>query len=396
MGQPIRDRLIVRAEMSADENGVGNVYINGPICQWALPDIFNETDASTLRRALSSVADAKTLNVYIDSPGGYLDEGMTMMREIAEHKATTKHAFLMKCASAATLPALACDRVSIYEGGEYMIHNPRACIEGTPKEIINYGEGLLKRAGSIAKMYCKKAKRKSEAEVQQMMDDETWMTPDDAVEMGFADDIIPIVPTSGGVMMCADRDIGYYERMAQLFGYHHMPERLMCAKGKAKTSSLFDTGIDAPNSGALSNNNQNGKEGRKIMTYEELKKEAPELFERVYSEGVMAERSRMQALDEMRDDDDDEFAKACAQIIDDAKYGENPETAEKAAMRILNMRRENKKKMQGNRSGYMEKRREETMQMKGVRGGASTDNDAAQSDADEIKAFAEMMKGYAR
>ena len=381
-----RDRLTIRAQMSADESGVGNVYINGPICAWAWPE-FNETDVSMLRKALSDVGDATTLNVYIDSPGGYLDEGMSMMREIAEHPAATKHAFLMECASAATLPALACDRVSIYEGGEYMIHNPRACVEGTPDAIINYGEGLKKRAQSIASMYCKRSKRKSEAEIQQMMDKETWMTPDEAVEMGFADDVIPIVPSSG-VMMCAEHDGDYHARMASHFGYRHMPERLMCARGKAQTSALFENGKDAPHSGAVSNTNQNGKEGRN-MTYEELKKDAPELFNQIYSEGMMAERSRMQALDELRDED-------CAQIIDEAKYGENPEPAEKVAMRILRMRKENRQNAESNRDGYMNKRRKETASMTDVRGGASVDNDAAQSDADEIKAFAEMMKGFAR
>ena len=385
-----RDRLTVRAQMSADENGVGNVYINGPICSWAWPE-FNETDVSMLRSALAEVGDATTLNVYIDSPGGYLDEGMSMMREIAEHPAAKKHAFLMECASAATLPALACDRVSIYEGGEFMIHNPSACVEGTPDEIINYGEGLKKRAQSIAGMYCKRSKRKSEAEIQQMMDKETWMSPDEAVEMGFADDVIPIVPTGSGVMMCAGHDGDYHARMAAHFGYRNTPERLMRAAGNAQTSAQFETGKYAPHSGAVSNNNHDGKEGRN-MTYEELKKDEPELYQQIYSEGVQAERARMQALDEMREPDDEEGAK----IIDEAKYGDQVMTAEQAAVRILRAHRENRQQMQEGRSGYMQQRRKETAQMNDVRGGASADNDAAKSDADEINAFAEMMKGFAR
>ena len=141
------EALTIRAEMSADDNSVGNVYINGPITFWAW-DGFNETDAVGVRKALKAVEDAKVLNVFIDSPGGYLDEAMTMMREISEHKAETKNAYLMECASAATLLALPCHHVAIYEGGEVMIHNPRAHVSGTPKEIINAGEGLQKRADS--------------------------------------------------------------------------------------------------------------------------------------------------------------------------------------------------------------------------------------------------------
>ena len=128
------------------------------------------------------------------------------------------------------------------------------------------------------------------------------------------------------------------------------------------------------------------------MTYEELKKDEPELYQQIYSEGVQAERARMQALDEMREPDDEEGAK----IIDEAKYGDQVMTAEQAAVRILRAHRENRQQMQEGRSGYMQRRRKETAQMNDVRGGSSADNDAAKSDADEINAFAEMMKGFAR
>ena len=75
--------------MSADDAKVGNVYISGPITSWAWEEL-NETSGKQVQRALDSVKDAETLNIYIDSPGGYLDEGMTMMRLLKEHAAKEK------------------------------------------------------------------------------------------------------------------------------------------------------------------------------------------------------------------------------------------------------------------------------------------------------------------
>ncbi len=105
------EKLTVRAQMSAEDESVGNVFISGPITSWAWDD-FNETDSLQVRRELEKVADAQTLNLFIDSPGGYLDEGMTMMRLIKEHKAAKKHAYCMECASAATLLCIPCDTVT--------------------------------------------------------------------------------------------------------------------------------------------------------------------------------------------------------------------------------------------------------------------------------------------
>ena len=74
-----RPKLFFEARMSADDAKVGNVYISGPITSWAWEEL-NETSGKQVQRALDSVKDAETLNIYIDGPGGYLDEGMTMMR----------------------------------------------------------------------------------------------------------------------------------------------------------------------------------------------------------------------------------------------------------------------------------------------------------------------------
>lgn len=383
--------LIIRAEMSADEEGIGDIYIKGPIVAYAWPEYYNETDAFSVRKALAGVDDAKVLNIHIDSPGGYLDEAMTIMSEISEHGATQKNAYIMECASAATLLTLPCNNVYIYEGGEVMIHNPRGGAYGTPKQIINYGEGLQKRADSVASLYAKRMGKPVE-DIQSMMDAETWMTPQEAVDNGFAHEIIPVVAGSG-VMMCAGDD-GHRAMMGKLFGYRNCPKRdNACHMAKTQTSALF-TGNNAPTSGAQSNNDEGKDDDQMPTSIDELRKQSPDLYNQVMALGAEQERARLRELDEIaKSIDGDEGA----QMIHDAKYGETPRTAQDVAVEILksgSMRKATAQPKANPGQSYLQKRKAETAQMQDVKGGASADNDPGADDDADIDAFAEMSNQH--
>ena len=364
------EKLTFRAQMSADEANVGNVYISGPITSWAWDD-FNETDSMQVRRELEKVADAQTLNIYIDSPGGYLDEGMTMMRLIKEHKASRKNAYCMECASAATLLCIPCDTVTAYEGGEFLFHMPRGGMSGTPKEIISYGEGLQKRAQSVAELYSARMPGKTVEDILAMMEDETWMTPREAMECGFVNAIEKIAPENGATMS-ERRTPEDEELLARLIGYK--PRR-----AKPTTSEL-KKGENAPTSGAMRNKN---KEEKGHMTLEELKKDAPELVEEIMQagrdEGILQERARMKALDAIGDEDS-------RAIIEEAKYGDTPMTAPEAAMAILTQMRGKPKNEEKKSESYMAIRHRETAQMNRVEAGAAEDNDEK-----DVRAMAQEM-----
>ena len=320
---------------------------------------------------LEKVADAQTLNIYIDSPGGYLDEGMTMMRLIKEHKASRKNAYCMECASAATLLCIPCDTVTAYEGGEFLFHMPRGGMSGTPKEIISYGEGLQKRAQSVAELYSARMPGKTVEDILAMMEDETWMTPREAMECGFVNAIEKIAPESGATMS-ERRTPEDEELLARLIGYK--PRR-----AKPTTTEL-KKGENAPTSGAMRNKN---KEEKGHMTLEELKKDAPELVEEIMQagrdEGILKERARMKALDAIGDEDS-------RAIIEEAKYGDKPMTAPEAAMAILTQMRGKPKSEEKKSESYMAIRHRETAQMNRVEAGAAEDNDEK-----DVRAMAQEM-----
>ena len=375
------EKLTVRARMSAEDASVGNVTISGPITSWAWED-YNETDSTQVRRELEKVADAKTLNIYIDSPGGYLDEGMTMMRLIKEHKAERKNAYCMECASAATLLCIPCDTVTAYEGAEFLFHMPRGGISGTPEELTRYAEGLQKRARSVAELYSARMPGKTVDEILQMMKEETWMTPQEALSCGFVNAIEPIAPQSG-ITMSAARTEQDEALLARLIGYK---PRMQAQKGGQDTRKA---GESAPTGGAISKTNS--KEGKQ-MTLEELKRDAPEVYEQIMQagreEGILQERARMKALDAIGDEES-------RAIIEEAKYGEHPMTAPEAAMAILTQMRGKPRSEAARDESYLSKRREETAQMKRVEAGAAQDNDEGDEDIRAMaQAMAKAQSGY--
>ena len=125
---------------------------------------------------------------------------------------------------------------------------------------------------------------------------------------------------------------------------------------------------------------------------EELKKESPELYQQIFNagrmEGERTERARMQALDDL-------YSEEHAEMINAAKYGENPGTAESVAVQILMAQRNSKNQQKDAGQAYLEKRKNEAGQMKKVEGGAAQDNNPEADDDKEIEAFAKMASQYA-
>lgn len=93
-------------------------------------------------------------------------------------------------ASAASVIAMAGDVVRITPVGQIMIHN--AYIQGASGDYrdMNHMSGVLKNVNlTLANAYRLKT-GKSEGELLSMLDDETWLTPEQALRHGFVDEIL--------------------------------------------------------------------------------------------------------------------------------------------------------------------------------------------------------------
>ena len=161
------------------------------------PDLFDMlfgidgADKTGLVAQIRAIGN-RDLIVWIDSPGGDLIAGAGIYTALCEHREKTGRTVTVKvisAMSAAHMISMAGDKVLYSPVGIGMMHNPSTEVQGDVKDLEKAIDVLDKCKDIIVTAYCRKT-GKSAAEISEMMDRETWMTAEEAVEMGFADGIL--------------------------------------------------------------------------------------------------------------------------------------------------------------------------------------------------------------
>jgi ATP-dependent protease ClpP protease subunit len=165
-----------------NDGGEASLYIYDVI------DSYWGVSALGVIDALAQAGDAKTLNVYINSPGGDVFEGRAIMAALGRFQGKTVAHIDSLCASAATSIALACNEVRMADGAFFMIHNASGMVWGDKSAMRETADLLERVEGSIVNDYTAKT-GKDEEQVRAWMDAETWFTAAEAKAEGFVDSI---------------------------------------------------------------------------------------------------------------------------------------------------------------------------------------------------------------
>jgi ATP-dependent Clp protease protease subunit len=144
--------------------------------------------AKQFKKDLDALGDIKTLNIYINSPGGGVFDGMAIYNILKRHKAYKTVYVDGLAASIASVIALAGDKVIIPSNAFFMIHRCWAITWGNKNDMFKMAEELEKIDEGIINVYQAKTGL-SRPEIEQLMDEETWMTGEEAKEYGFADEV---------------------------------------------------------------------------------------------------------------------------------------------------------------------------------------------------------------
>jgi ATP-dependent Clp protease protease subunit len=140
--------------------------------------------------ALTLAADADTLHIRINSPGGDVFESRAIIEAIKRFKGKTIAHIDSLAASAATSIALAADEVESSDGGVFMIHNASAMAWGDKSDLRETANLLEKVEGVIAAEYVAESGQKL-SQIIEWMDAETWFTAQEAIDAGFVDRLAP-------------------------------------------------------------------------------------------------------------------------------------------------------------------------------------------------------------
>lgn len=143
--------------------------------------------AKSFQKELSELK-ASQIDLHINSPGGEVFDGIAIYNLLKQHPAEITTYIDGIAASIASVIALAGDKVYMAENAQYMLHNPFGLVMGDSADMRKMADVLDKIRGSMANTYMTKS-GKTEQDINALMDSESWLNAQEALDAGFVDEI---------------------------------------------------------------------------------------------------------------------------------------------------------------------------------------------------------------
>ena len=168
-----------------EDTGSRTLVLNGQISDetW----FGDEVTPGLFREELQSCEG--DITVWINSPGGDVFAAAQIYNMLMEYPGNVDVRIDGIAASAASVVAMAGNKVSMSPVAMMMIHNPMTVAMGDKKVMQQAIDMLDEIKESIINAYELKTGQ-TRTKIAHMMDAETWFNAKKAVELGFADDIL--------------------------------------------------------------------------------------------------------------------------------------------------------------------------------------------------------------
>lgn len=171
---------VQKAEKSAD------IYIYGDL----VPNVWfeGETSAKSLVDEIKGLGDVEAINLHIDSYGGSVSEGWAIYNALRQTNAKIRTYGDGFVASAALFPFLAGDERIASPVSAYFLHDVLTCAEGNAKDLRKAADEVEKMTEIGINAFVERAGMDADT-VQKLMDNETWLSGEDALVYGIATEI---------------------------------------------------------------------------------------------------------------------------------------------------------------------------------------------------------------
>ena len=319
------------ADVGEDEAEItmyGEIVDHHPVDWWTgepEPGLFISPEG--FLEDLAKVRTKNRVTVRINSIGGDLYTGMAIYNQLKALPGQKTVIVDGIAASAASVIAMAGDVIQISIGGTVMIHEPSVTLFDSydQQQLKGVIKMLDAASRSAAEVYAEKTGLEIDA-IRSMMAKTTWMIGQEAIDKGFATDLMEGVAQ---MTMSTDKSallVGGLRFSAK--GLRNIPQGIPVKDISPAAAA------PRPTAGIQKNTTQGGKQ---IMTMEELRAAHPELVAQVEGaaqaaardEAMAAERARIQAIEEIAPGVGD------AKLVQDAKFGEHPCTAPELALKAM-------------------------------------------------------------
>lgn len=168
--------------MTMAANKTADIHIYDSIGYWGVT-------AKQFAKDLKELGSVSKINLHVNSPGGDVFDGTAIFNLLKNHDAEVESFVEGVAASMGSVVALSADRVCIAENAYFMIHNPSTFAWGDEHAMDRAKKLLSKVKNTMTNLYSSVTGMDPE-EVSDLMDDETWYTGSEALEAGFADELI--------------------------------------------------------------------------------------------------------------------------------------------------------------------------------------------------------------
>jgi len=168
-----------------DDSGGRVLRLEGPIDEesfWG-----DEITPADFRAELE--AEEGDVTVWINSPGGNVFAAAEIYTMLKEYAGAVTVRIASIAASAASVVAMAGNRVEMSPTALLMIHDPSTIAMGNAKDMEKAIETLNEVKESIINAYAAKSGLRHN-KIAELMSNETWMNAKKAVELGFADAVL--------------------------------------------------------------------------------------------------------------------------------------------------------------------------------------------------------------
>ena len=160
------------------------LYIYGDIVTEDWKWLESDVSGHELVQQLDQL-DVDLINVYINSYGGFISEAWAIHNALKRHKAKIRTVCEGFACSAASLIFMAGDERIMLDTSALWIHNVQSFAAGDYKKLQSEAEGAKKLNELSMQVYLEHVNLSKE-ELAEMMDKETWISPAEALEWGFA------------------------------------------------------------------------------------------------------------------------------------------------------------------------------------------------------------------
>ncbi|MBR2209015.1 MAG: Clp protease ClpP [Synergistaceae bacterium] len=269
------------------------------------------TSAKGIINKIKALGNIQNFTLRINSVGGNIFEAQAMYSYLKSHPANITVRVDGIAASAASLVAMAGNKIIMPENALMMIHNPAGGCYGEAEDMREVAEILDKVRDTLANVYIAKTGLERE-KVVAMMNDETWLTANEAHDLKFCDEVekaveITAMAVKSGTIFKSG------------FGFARVDENL--------SAKLPKNAVKINVQNKVTKTQTEEKNEMDVKNVAELEKAYPELVVEIRNSATNTERERLKTLDSLN-------AAGREAIIAKAKY-EEPKDARDVAIELL-------------------------------------------------------------